>query len=239
MKVVSVDLASARYSDLGIVVLERTAAGIVCVPVRLARLGWTGRPVAAQLAHFLADFCESIGAALIVIDGPQAWKAAENGCSYSRVCEHRLSTQGKTGLPGSSKPGTYMGFISFSIKLFDHLQHLGWPRLTARGQRHVAAESFPTSAWRSLGLRALPGKQGATGEAVSEHATLLSKRYGIAYQEAPTHDELQAVVAGLGGLAFAEDGPGFELVGVAPSLESGSWREGFIVNPTPLRHSLC
>ena len=47
-------------------------------------------------------------------------------------------------------------------------------------------------------------------------------------------DELQAIVAGLAGVALeAGNDTGFELVGRPPCFESGHWREGFIANPLP------
>ncbi len=55
----------------------------------------------------------------------------------------------------------------------------------------------------------------------------------ISFDERPSHDELQALIAGLAGLPLL--GPtniGFSLSGVKPAQLGGTWREGFIVNPT-------
>ncbi len=48
----------------------------------------------------------------------------------------------------------------------------------------------------------------------------------------PNHDEIQALVSGLGGIAFLKNKQkGFIAVGAAPILVDNVWREGFIVNP--------
>ena len=47
-----------------------------------------------------------------------------------------------------------------------------------------------------------------------------------------THDELQALIAGLAGIAVEGHAScAVTLAGVAPFELDGSWREGFIVNP--------
>jgi hypothetical protein len=48
-----------------------------------------------------------------------------------------------------------------------------------------------------------------------------------------SHDELQALVAGLAGVAL-DDGneAGLAIAGIRPVRLEGTWREGFIVNPT-------
>jgi hypothetical protein len=51
---------------------------------------------------------------------------------------------------------------AFSIELFDALGAQGFSRVDSSNDlvsgRKLAIESFPTSAWRSLGLKPLPGK---------------------------------------------------------------------------------
>ena len=48
----------------------------------------------------------------------------------------------------------------------------------------------------------------------------------------PNHDQLQAIVGGLAGLAIeARDSAGAQIVGNPPRREDGHWREGFIVLP--------
>jgi hypothetical protein len=48
-----------------------------------------------------------------------------------------------------------------------------------------------------------------------------------------SHDELQALVAGLAGVALDdENAAGVSIAGAPPKRVAGTWREGFIVNPT-------
>src|SRR5207244_3718820 len=54
------------------------------------------------------------------------------------------------------------------------------------------------------------------------------------------HDELQALVAGLAGVALeGGDELGIRVAGVSPIEIDGAWREGFIVNPTRQSSLLC
>ena len=232
MRALSVDLASANYRDVGIVLLDGVS-GVKGIVLRLEELGLVGRPNVNELAQFLCEFAANAGAEIIAIDGPQGWKDPDNGHSHCRVAEALLHTQGKTGLPGTCKPGNYVGFISFSVDLFNALAEQGWPRLTAPGERRIAAETFPTSAWRALKLPALPGKGGTTADQLLAHTHLLSDRFGIEFDREPSHDELQAAVSGIGALAFLRGRSGFELVGLPPRQIDRTWREGFILNPSP------
>jgi hypothetical protein len=48
-----------------------------------------------------------------------------------------------------------------------------------------------------------------------------------------SHDDRQALVAGLAGVALDEgNAAGVSIAGVPPMRLAGTWREGFIVNPT-------
>lgn len=234
MTAISVDLASGDYSDVGVVTLTRGASGILITPLRLPDVGLTGRPDAQRLAYFLMEFAKEIGATAIGLDGPQGWKDADNGEAHARVCEARLRTQGKTGIPGITKPGSYLAFIQFCIETFDALDALGWPRFgsPSAGASAVAVETFPTAAWRSLGLPALPGKSKARDEHISEWTRKLTALEGVGITAPLGHDELQAAVSGLGVLALAEvDGSRYEAVGRAPFHDGRHWLEGWIVNP--------
>jgi hypothetical protein len=236
--VLSVDLAHKRYADVGVCSLRTVDGHIEVEPIRLASLGMTGTPEAIALARTLAECATRLDARLLLIDGPQAWKGPENGLLHCRICERELATQGKTGLPGSTKPGSYVGFIRFAIELFDELGKLGWPRLDAESALNssncYALESFPTSAWRSLGLKPLPGKGRTRPGMIQAKLAELRLLLPLAISNADdlTHDELQALVSGLAGIA-PEDPLHCSpvLSGVAPYLLDGHWREGFIVNP--------
>jgi len=232
--IISVDLASRDYRDIGLVAIERTAAAIVVTPIDLGSSELRGRPDPAALAHFLTGLAQERGASAIGLDGPQGWKDVNNGCKYSRVCEAKLRTQGKTGLPGNTKPGNYLGFIKFSIATFDELDRRGWPRLGTLGLRGdpVALETFPTAAWRAVGLPSLPGKGTARAEQVRAWTDRLLGLANIRIAEPLSHDGLQATISGLGVLALAEGSTeSCEAIGRPPFEDGGLWFEGYIVNP--------
>lgn len=232
--IVSVDLASRRYADIGTIVLSRQEGRCNIRSVPLGHM--EGRPKAAQLALTLVELAETESATMIALDGPQGWKDPENGLEHSRLCDRQLNTQGKCGLPGHTKPRTYLNFIQFSIDVFEALDGMGWPRLAEPRQAFnaskVAVESFPTAAWRSLLLLPLPSKSKATTRDIETRRQVLQSLFRFDLDEPISHDELQAIVAGFGTLALAE-GRFSEcaIAGVAPFQMDGSWREGFIVNP--------
>jgi hypothetical protein len=94
-------------------------------------------------------------------------------------------------------------------------------------------ESFPMSAWVSLGLRPLPAKQKCRGTEVSTWLAALQSKSPIHISQVVTHDELQALVAGLAGLRMEPgDREDFKVVGLPPIWSEDSWREGFIINPS-------
>src|SRR5687768_1610101 len=125
-QVLSVDLANASYDKLGIVLLEveGTAARVRRIPAR--ELGLVGAPSAFHLAEALALTCARLQVSVLLLDGSQGWKDPDNGLVHSRVCERTLNTPGKTGLPGATKPATYLGFLSFSVAVFRHLTDAGF-----------------------------------------------------------------------------------------------------------------
>jgi hypothetical protein len=237
MPSLSVDLAFKDYRDIGVVTLAKRDGRIKASAVPLTTRALHGQPSAGGLADALVTLANEISAAWIFIDGPQGWKAPDNGCEHSRCCERELATQGKTGLPGVTKPGDYVAFITFAIELFDALANRGWPRLTTPAvppsQRRCAIESFPTSAWRSLGLVPLPGKAATAPEMVLARLQSLRAVFPLDVENDLSHDELQALVAGLAGVAL-DDGnaAGLAIAGIPPVRLEGTWREGFIVNPT-------
>jgi hypothetical protein len=57
-------------------------------------------------------------------------------------------------------------------------------------------------------------------------------RYDVVMPTDVTHDQLQAIVAGLGGIRLLQTGvAAVEVAGVRPTRRDGTWREGFIVSP--------
>lgn len=236
MTVISVDLAYRDYRDFGMVVLDEGALGAKyeVVPLESDNLKV---PTPEHVADFIIGVCMRTNASLILLDGPQGWKDPSNGLTYSRCCERDLNTPGKTGLPGNVKPANYLPFFEFSIRVFDAFHERGWPRydpVASRSVDSVVIESFPLAAWRSLGLPSLPAKKKARDTDIEKYLRSLTDA-GLVAGGGPmlTHDQLQALVAGLGGLGVSACAPGrFKNVGVSPFLLDGKWREGYIVNPT-------
>ena len=252
MAVLSVDLAYRRWSDLGIVVMDRArapqAAGrekprqpepaIRCEIVPSSTPGDPPGPVDANLlAGRLNHLCNVRDIRVIMLDGPQAWKSRSNGLEHSRVSERQLNTAAKTGLPGMVKPVTYRAFAEFCLDVYDALCRRGWRRLETRDQpgsppERVLVESYPHAAWKSLGLKPLPSKRRSRVSDLAEAYAALRALIPLTTSRPPNHDQLQAIVGGLPGLALEErNTAAARIVGNPPRREDGHWREGFIVLP--------
>jgi hypothetical protein len=268
--VLSVDLAYRRWSDLGIVVMDRAKPTASFDPAHpgtaIPDLPTGGRldlrrqpdmtlhcenlpsrspdeapgPVDANiLAGQLNHLCTVRGIRVIMLDGPQAWKSCTNGLEHSRVSERQLNTAAKTGLPGMVKPVTYRAFAEFCLDVYDALCRRGWRRLETRNQpgsppERVLVESYPHAAWKSLGLKPLPSKRRSRVSDLAEAYCALRSLIPITTSRPPNHDQLQAIVGGLPGLALEErNTAAARIVGNPPRREDGHWREGFIVLPVP------
>lgn len=236
MAILSVDLATNRYRDIGVAVLT-LGEGLVRVEfVEAAVSGLLGRPSVESVSGWLAELASSYGVDAIFVDGPQGWKDPSNGHMHARACERELATPGKTGLPGFVKPGSWTRMAEFSIELFDALGDYGFLRVhrseDIRTGRKLAIESFPTSAWRSLHLTKLPGKGRTSASQLTSCTAALRSLIPMVLTRPPSHDELQALVAGLAGLPLlGHNAITYRLHGSRPMQLEGTWREGFIVNP--------
>jgi hypothetical protein len=251
MPVLSVDLACRSWSDLGVVLLEQKGPPndfqIACEIIR-----WqdAAPPPVVELALRLNTLCLERGVGVLMLDGPQAWKSEDNGHAHCRASERELNTSAKTGLPGTVLPGTYERFVGYCLALYDALSRLGWRRLTTRerqeGQpRKILVESYPHAAWKSLGIPPLPAKRKCKVSDLAAAYASLTALLPITTSQPPNHDQLQAIVGGLPGLAIEQhrlegkDGlgsktiPGTRIVGRPPRWEGGYWREGFIAVPAP------
>ena len=270
MAVLSVDLAYRRWSDLGIVLLDRarppqsrnqveSGPGLPLPPLFTSpeQPGSADCPIACEiipsmpleddpgpvdaniLAGRLNHLCAVRGIRVILLDGPQAWKSCSNGLEHARVSERQLNTAAKTGLPGMVKPLTYRPFAEFCLDVYDALCRRGWRRLETRDQpgspqERVLVESYPHAAWKSLGLKPLPSKRRAKVSDLAEAYGALRTLIPITTNRPPNHDQLQAIVGGLPGLALEEhNNAAARIVGNPPRREDGHWREGFIVLPVP------
>jgi hypothetical protein len=245
MAILSVDLAFRRWTDLGIVVLEcgrEPGAPIACEIVSDIAPGNEPVPVQAEvLAGYLNHLCGIRDIRIVMLDGPQAWKSTGNGLDHARLSERELNTAAKTGLPGMVKPVTYRAFAEFCVDVYDALCRRGWERLASSDQprdsgEHVLAESYPYAAWKALGIRPLPAKKRATVCDLAEAFAALQATVPVTVNRPPNHDQLQAIVGGLAGLALEARNPaGARIVGSTPRREDGHWREGFIVVPQSAR----
>lgn len=232
--VLSVDLAARRYIDNGIAVLRGTPGDVRAQLIPVASLGLTGTPDPIAMTDALVRLAYAEGAGLIVLDGPQGWRSTESPRVHQRECEAAVRCPGKTGPPGIVKPRSWTRFAQFSIALFDALAERGWPRFARDWNGdHRAVESFPTHAWRSLGLPALPGKSRKPTTEQWHREDDLDRTFGVVITPSPSHDELQAVVAGMAGIDLLADGIlAVDVHGHDPFVEEGTWREGLIVSPS-------
>lgn len=254
MAILSVDLAFRRWSDLGVVVLNRVrhqfpgakGAVVACEIIPFPDPGLDpeiGRgPAHAEvdaeiLAGRLNHLCAIRGIRVLMLDGPQAWKSRANGLQHARGCERQLNTVAKTGLPGVVKPVTYRTFAEFCMDVYDALCRRGWRRLETRDQpgqpaQRILVESYPHAAWKSLGLKPLPAKRRARVSDLAEAYGALRAVVPFTTNRPPNHDQLQAIIGGLPGLDLEELNPAaVRIVGSPPRREEGHWREGFIVLP--------
>jgi len=235
--VLSIDLAYKKARDFGICLIEKRKGEAPKIEFIPPQELIDDPPEAAQCAQAIFDFCKKHKVRIVILDGPQGWKDPSSPLTHSRHCEKILLTPGKTGTVGRSKPGNYTPFISFSIDVFARLVTLGGELVSnavvkTPKEGLLVVESFPTSAWRKLGIRPLPGKSKAKRGDIQDRLFRLQKLLGFRAYREPTHDELQALVAGVAGVAIlAGKTSGYCVQGSPPKEVDGVILEGFIVNP--------
>lgn len=207
----------------------------------------TGTPDVGHLADWIDETAAAHDVSVLSIDGPLGWQGPDtpalHGSVHSRLSEQRLLAPGKTGLPPDGvKPRPYLGFTRFSIVLFELLTERGWvlPAHTHPTGHHgsiprkVVTESFPTAAWRALGLTPLIGKARAQKDPhVVPNAILrLCASIPVTITDISSHDALQAVVGGLAGAWWAAGhAERVSFAGTPPFRLDGTWREGYIIIP--------
>ncbi len=188
-------------------------------------------------AQAIRKYCRQQRIPIVFLDGPQGWKDSASQVEHPRLCEKILNTPAKTETPGQVKPKNYTTFVSLSIDIFSQLVESGAvlvsePIVTIPSNRLLVVESFPLTAWRTLNIRPLPAKSKAKDSDLREWLQKLRQILGFRIQRAPTHDELQALVAGLAGVAIlAGNTRGYIAQGAPPKKHDGVIVEGFIVNP--------
>ena len=232
----SIDLASRKYSDNGFVFLAEGS----CTPefFKASDLGLSGKPNVADFSYAIHAFCHQREVSVLLLDGPQGWKSPKTSIQYMRLCERVLNTPAKTGTIGYVKPKTFLRYIVFSISLFHSLRvDYGWNLLIENWvnspKTHWLVETFPSSAWLTLGLTKLPAKSKTKPRQLTQWKKDLSLITGYEFPSKLTHDELQAAVVLPVGRAIASENPeGVILSGMDPViLRSGDVLEGWIVNP--------
>ena len=241
MATLSVDLAYTRYSDIGVALLQETATG--AINAQLIAVPLSGRPTVEALSNWLNTFARAHDVRCLLIDGPLGWKSPTSSEVHARYSERALHTPGKTGLPPDGvKPKPYLAFTCFSIALFEMLTVRGWAlpgaddvaHGVARGASRMISETFPTAAWRRLGLAPLSGKKRGRDQRVEvvEALRRLQTRVDLLVDRTPNHDELQALVAGVAGVWW-ERGASARVKwhGEPPFRLDGTWREGYIITP--------
>jgi hypothetical protein len=199
-RILSVDLAYKRARDFGICLIEARKGQPLKAEFIPPDELINDQPEAGLCARTIFEFCKKHGVRVVLLDGPQGWKDPDSTLQHSRHCEKILLTPGKTGPVGTAKPGNYAPFITFSIDLFAQLVGLGGELVTsvvvkAPKDGLLVVESFPTSAWRKLGIRPLPGKARAKRRDIQDRLFRLQELLRFRTDREPTHDELQALVA--------------------------------------------
>lgn len=242
---VAVDLAAQVPSEIGVAVLRESRRGVSCELTNGEALGLTRATLSpSAVAQRLLALAGKHDAQAVVIDGPAAW-AADALPPQFRIAERVLRTPGKLYGPGDVRPRTWLRFAEFSLALFDELEAGGYRRLgdaagfradTAAGQRW-AIETFPSAFWsrwgRTIGVGRLPQAGRRDPAALESHTASLSQVVRWARPPcAPSHDELQAVVAGLPCLSALGSRAvrcGHEFAGAPLTWQGGTPREGYIL----------
>ena len=240
MPVLSVHLATRSWADLGVALLGLglPIAGASTVSCEILPWREADAPTVVELAERLDWICHERGVRVLMLDGPQAWKADDNGFAHSRTAERVLHTAAKMGRPGTVLPGTYERFVGYCLALYDALARLGWQRLMAgqagsparsraessAGQRFLV-ESYPHAAWKSLGILPLPARRRCRVSDLARAWADLSAVVPIYASQPPNHNQMQAIVGGLPGLALAADLSG-ERAGESAAAQTDSERGG-------------
>ena len=236
----SVDLACADYRDIGVaLVIADTDGSIESLSARALTVPFGGRPAVEPLARWLRETADAAGAQCLCIDGPLGWKGPDTDSPHCRRSERLVRAPGKTGLPPDGvKPRSYLGFTTFSIALFEALCADGaWAlpgQPDARPDARLITESFPTAAWRALGLTPLMAKGRASAADIRDAGDRLQRGTGIVLEGVGTHDQLQAVAGGIAGAWWAAGrDTRVSFAGDPPFRLDGCWREGYIMIPAP------
>lgn len=144
--VLGVDLASARWADVGTALvwcdagagdggaIGRVATGVIDWPAHL--------PVSADaLADAIHACAVREGVAAVALDGPHAWRDPARGAKgpgVGRLAEFAVRAQCKTGVYPRTFPGTQQAWTRLSIAVFDALLTREGVRLATPEDAHAA-----------------------------------------------------------------------------------------------------
>lgn len=234
--VLAVDLASKKYKDIGFAHLSTNDVDVKFL--KALDLGLSGKPFPSDLAPALNQFCLDNDINVLILDGPQGWKSPRTGIEHMRIGERVLNTPAKTGTIGHVKPASALRFVAFSIALFHSLRvDFGWSLLTSNwhiNKKRWVVEGFPTSAWKTLGLKSLPAKSKARRKVLNDWANEFKIVSGLDVGSGFSHDDLQAAVLLPAAIAIqSRNMNGVVLSGMDPHYtRSGDVLEGWIANPS-------
>jgi len=210
--VLGVDLASSSWSKNGNALLGFDTGTRQWINAQTGVLNWPRKTISSDLmAETLNSFALERKVAAMSLDGPQGWRdpaASPTRKGVGRWCEFVCKTQGKTGCFGNTYPPNQVGWIAFTIRVFENLLSRPHIKLVndplqsrvnppAAGQYYIL-ECFPASVWRQSGLDPLPGHRKAPPDVVERFSGDLATAYGLPSQVMTrNHDDLQAVVGAL------------------------------------------
>ncbi len=238
--VLSVDLAIRSYDDCGFVILNYCNVETLFVSViKPNELSLFGKPNPEILAQSLFNFCEREKIRILFIDGPQGWKKPNSTLPY-RIADYQAKAPAKVCERGLAKPRTCLPFVHFSVELFFHLVTRYKMHLLDRNSFKRSAyvplectylcETLPFAQWRLLGMKPLPSKRRCSNEELIARYRHLSYQFNIKGRHSTlSHDELQALVAGIAGIDILEgNSNNLNLYGEDPIIADDTIYEGLI-----------
>ena len=172
---------------------------------------------------------------VLAIDGPQGLAGAKDAAA--RESERVLNTQAKTpyALPAKFSPG----YVQGSVQLFHRLVASGG-RFRLLGMNGISnrdvnlLEVYPGGGWKAVAATRLPAKTKKEGKQ-ARRALLEELGIQFLFAEPLTADQLDAALAAW--TAYCFDRGWTTIEGSAPWLDEPRkvLREGFIVQPSPMR----
>ena len=243
-RVLGIDLACRSWDDIGsaLIAFDRRCFTEAVPGV----ISWPAEEITpAAVARAIDAFARAHDVAAVSIDGPHGWRdpaAPPSHPGVGRACEYATRTPGKTGTRGIAYPSTFLRWIQFSIDVFAELLRrpdvalvndcsgVVQPRRTG----YWLIECFPTSTWRTSGLKELPGHRRAPRNVVEQFARRLMTVYALTSGAVTRdHDDLQAVVSTLPAVGLL-GGPASAYARGEPTRSVDGVRvEGFIWDAAP------